>query len=157
MSAVELGFLFHRACLGTTFAKSNQKLLTDFGMCHLTAAEAHSDLHTVAFLEELDRVTHFGIEVVGVDAGGHTNLLDLDNTLVFLCFLFTFELVEAELSVVHDLADRRNGVRRDLDEVKLLFLSHLQSCSGRNDSEHCAVRTDQTNFLVPNFFVELMI
>ena len=52
MSAVELGFLFHVGNLGAAFAKSNQKLLADIGMGHLTTAEAHSDLDAVAILEE---------------------------------------------------------------------------------------------------------
>lgn len=157
MSAIEFGFLFYGCNLGAPLAKSDQKLLADIGMCHFATAEAHGNLNAVAFSEEFHRVAHFGVKVIRVDARRHTNLLDLDNTLVFLRFLFPFELVKAEFAVIHDLADGWHGVRGDLDKVKLLLLSHFQRCLGRNDSEHCAVRADQANFLVPNFFVELMI
>ena len=50
MSAVELGSLFDVCDFGASFAKPDQKLLTDLGVGHLTAAEAHSDLDAVAFL-----------------------------------------------------------------------------------------------------------
>ena len=157
MSAVEFGLLFKVGNFGTALSKSIQKLLTDLGVCHLTAAEAHSDLDAVAFLEELDRAAHFGVQVIGVDAGRHTNLLDFNNVLIFLCFLFLFELVEAEFTVVHDLTDRGNGIGRDLDEVKLLLFSHCQRFLGGKNAEHCTVSTDQTDFLIPNIFIELMI
>ncbi len=126
MSAVELGSLFDVCDFGASFAKPDQKLLTDLGVGHLTAAEAHSDLDAVAFLEELHRVSHFNVQVVRVDAGGHTDLLDLDDTLILTGFLFLLELVKAELAVVHDLAHGRDGVGRDLYEIKLLFLCHSQ-------------------------------
>ena len=157
MPAVELGFLFEVGNFGAAFAKSNQKLFTDLGVCHLTAAEAHSDLDAVAFLEELDRAAHFGVQVIGVDAGRHTDLFDLHDALIFLCFLFPFELVEAELSVVHDLADGRNGVGRDLDEVKLLFLCHRHRLFDGKNAEHGSVGADQADLLILDFFVELMI
>lgn len=157
MSAVELGTLFNVCDFGASFAKPDQKLLTDLGVGHLTAAEAHSDLDAIAFLEELHRVSHLDVQVVRVDAGRHANLLDLDDALILLGFLFLLELVEAELAVVHDLADRRDGVRRDLHEIKLLFLGHGQRRFGRDDTEHGSVGSDQADFLVADFFVELMI
>ena len=46
------------------------------------------------------------LKVVGIDARGHADLLDLDDVLVLLRFFFLFQLFEAELAVVHDLADR---------------------------------------------------
>ena len=157
MSAVELGFLFHVGNLGAAFAKSNQKLLADIGMGHLTTAEAHSDLDTVAILQEFHRTAHFGVQVVGVDARRHTDLFDLNDVLIFPGFLFFLELVEAEFAVVHDLADRRNGIGRDLDQVKLLLLGHFQGSLGRDDSDHRAVGSDEADFLIPNVFIELMI
>jgi len=55
---------------------------------------------------------------VAVDAGAHLDLFDLDDllllpSLVLLFLRFIFEATEIE-----DLADRRIGVRRDLDEVE---------------------------------------
>ena len=157
MSAVELGFLIQICSFGAAIAESNQKLFTDFGMCHLTATEADSDLNAVAVLQELHRAAHFGIQVICVDTGRHTNLLDLNNMLIFLCFLFLLELVEAEFTVVHDLTDRRNCVGRDFNKIELLLLCHCQCFFGCNDTDHSAVSADQTDFLIADFFVELMI
>ena len=69
MSAVELWTLFNVCDFGASFAKPDQKLLTDLGVGHLTAAEAHGDLDAIAFLEELHRVSHLHVQVVRVDAG----------------------------------------------------------------------------------------
>ncbi len=157
MSAVELGFLIQIRYFGAALSKADQKLLTDLGMCHLATAEAHSHLNAVAICKELAGATHFRVQVIGVDTGRHTNLLDFDNALVFLRLFLFFELVEAELAVIHDLTNRGNGIRRNLDEVKLLLLGHGECSLGRNDTEHGTVSADQTYFLVTNLFVELMI
>ena len=157
MSAVELGFLIQICSFGAAIAESNQELFTDFGMCHLTATEADSDLDAVSVLQELHRAAHFGVQVIRVDSGRHTNLLDFHDVLIFLCFLFLLELVEAELSVVHDPTDRRNCIGRDFNKIELLLLCHCQCFFGCNDTDHCAVSADQSDFLISDFFVELMI
>ena len=62
----------------------------------------------------------------GISAGSRSHFMNasaireagkllLDDLLVLLGFFFFLELLETELAVVHDLADRGNGVRRDLD------------------------------------------
>ena len=157
MSAVELGFLIQICCFGTAIAKSNQKLFTDLGMRHFTPAEAHSDFYAVSVLQEFHRVAHFGIQVVRINAGRHTDLLDFNDMLVFLSFLFLFELVEAEFTVVHDLANRRDCIGRDFHKIKFLLLCHSQRFFGCNNANHDAVSADQSDLFITDFFVELMI
>ena len=94
---------------------------------------------------------------MSIDAEAETDLFDLNNVLIFPGFLFFLELVEAEFAVVHDLADRRNGIGRDLDQVKLLLFGHFQGSLRRDDSDHRAVGSDEADFLIPNVFIELMI
>ena len=85
------------------------------------------------------------------------NLLDFHHALILFGFLFPLELVKTELAVVHDLADRGDCVRRNLDQIQIRFLCHGQRCFGGNDAEHSAVCANEPNFLIPNFLVELMI
>ena len=96
------------------------------------------------------------IKVVGIDARGHADLLDLDDVLVLLRFFFLFQLFEAELAVVHDLADRGRGVRRDLDEIKLLFLGKREGCGRRHDTKLIAISSDHAKLLVTDLLVDLM-
>ena len=125
-------------------------------MRHFTAAETYGDFNPVAIVQELDSAFDLGIEVVGIDAGGHADLLDLDNLLVFLGFLFLLQLFEAELSVVHDLADRRNRVRRDLDKVKVLLLGKRQGVGRGHNTKLAAVSSDHAKLLVADLLVDLM-
>ena len=74
----------------------------------------------------------------------------------FLGFLFLLELLEPELAVVHDLADRGNGVRRNLDQIEIFFFGQRQSSGGRHNTKLIAFSSDHAEFLVPDFLVDLM-
>lgn len=152
----ELGVLFHVGDFGAALRELDEQLFTDVGVGHFAAAEADGDLDPVALLQELAGALHFGVEVVGVDAGGHANLFDLYNALVFTVFLVLLHLIEAEFAVVHDLADGRIGGRRDLDQIQILFSSQIQGCLAGHDPQLGPVGSDHTELLVLNFFVELM-
>ena len=89
--------------------------------------------------------------------GRHTDLLDLDHALILLGFLFLLQLLEAEFAVVHDLADRRNGVRRDLDKVKLLLLRQRERVGRRHDTKLVAIGSDHAKLLIADLLVDLMI
>ena len=126
-------------------------------MCHLTAAETDADLDTVTFLQEFLGVFRLGIEVVGVDAGAHADLFDLHDLLILLGFLLTLLLIEAELGIVHDLADGGDSIGRDLHKVKALLLRQLVGFVGRHNTQLGTVSADQADLFIPDFFVELMI
>jgi hypothetical protein len=55
---------------------------------------------------------------MGVGVGAELDLLDLDRLLLLARFGFAFLLFVLELAEIHDLADRRIGVGRDLDQVE---------------------------------------
>ena len=125
-------------------------------MSHLPAAEAHRYLHTVAVGEELLSVAELRVEVVGVDTGRHTDLLDLDDTLIFLGFLFLLRLLETELTIVHDLTHGGIGAGSDLNKIKLVFLGYLQRRRCGHDAELLALTADQAYFFIKDLFVDLM-
>ena len=87
----------------------------------------------------------------------HTDLLDFHDLLIFLGFLFTLLLIEAELGVVHNLADRGNSIGRDFYQIQALLLCHFIGFVGRHNAQLCAIFADDTNLLVPYFLIELMI
>ena len=156
MSTFQLRTLVHNGHIGAAFCKLQQQLLADFGMGHLSAAETHSDFAAVAVFQELLCIAHLDIEVIHVNAGGHPDFLDLHHALVLAGLFLSLGLLEAELAVIHDLADRGHGVRRDLDQVQALLLCDAQSFQSGHNAQLFTGLRDQTNLLVPDFFIDLM-
>src|SRR5690606_18801473 len=77
--------------------------------------------------------------VMRVGAGAELDFLDLDDLLLLArlgLFLLLFVL---ELAEVHDLADRRHRVGRDLDEVEAKFLGHGHGPARRDHPDVLAV------------------
>ena len=65
--------------------------------------------------------------------------------------------LEAEFGIVHDLADGRDGVGRNLYKVHALLLCHGVGLGSGNDTQLGTVGTDETNFLIPDLLIQLMI
>ena len=126
-AAFQLGAFFHVGDLSTAGGEIQEQLLTNIGMRHFTAAEADADLDPVAVCQELLGSLDLGVQVIGVDAGAHTDLLDLHDPLVLFGILLPLLLVVAEFGIVHDLADRGNGVGRDLQDRKSTRLNSSHS------------------------------
>jgi len=155
-ASLKLGGLVEIGNLGAFGGKLLQKHLAYLGMCHLTAAETHRNLDSVAIGKELLGILELGVKIVGIDAGRHADLLYLDDTLILLGFLLLLGLLKAELAVVHDAADRGIGARSDLDQVKLLFCGDLQGFLGGHNAQLIALVVYQAYFLVDDLFVDLM-
>jgi hypothetical protein len=68
--------------------------------------------------------------------------------------LILLGLLVKKLSVVHDLADRRIGVWRDLNQIQPHFLGPFDSIGGADDSNLFAFFVDQANFRITNEFVD---
>ena len=123
---------------------------------HLPAAEADGDLAAVALGQEFLGISQLYIEVVDVNAGRHAHFLNFHHALVLPRLLLPLLLLELELAVVHELADRGNRGGGDLDQIQALLHGLLQSISGGHDAQLSAVGTHQTHLSVPNLLVELM-
>ena len=124
-------------------------------MCHLTAAEPDAHLELVTLLQELSSLVHLGVEVVGVDVQGKADLLEFNHFLVLLGFLFLFLHLEPVFTVIKNFAHRRLGLRRDLDEVKVLVDSHLQCVARAHNAHLRAICPDQADFFVADLLIDL--
>jgi len=122
-----------------------QKLQTKLLVRHLAAAEAQGDLHLVAFAEEFQHGAHLHIVIVGIGPGTELDLLDLDDVLLLAGLGLAFLLLVLELAEVHDLADRRFRVRRDLDKIKTGLFGHHHGTGGGDDSDVLAIGADQSD------------
>ena len=85
--------------------------------------------------------------------GGKSDLLDIDDLLLLLCFLLFSHLLVFVLTVIHDLTNRRLCRRSNLHQVESGFLCHLQGISGRNDSKLFSVFSNQSYFFVSDLFI----
>jgi hypothetical protein len=59
-----------------------------------------------------------------------------------------------ELPVVHELADRRPGHGRDLDQVEICLLGQPERIVDGNDPDLLAVWADETDFGYPDALVD---
>ena len=129
-------------------------------MGHLASSELYHYTYSVSVREEAARMINLRIEVVGIDEAGELYLLDLDRLLILLGFFFSFCFVEAVLSVVHDLADRRIGLCAHKYEIEIAAVRSLKSLRKRHYSELLTVIRYDANILVIRKayrFVDLML
>jgi len=92
---------------------------------HLASAELNRRLDLVPLFEEPDDVPELEVVVVLVDVRPELDFLDLGDLLLPLGLVLFLLLLERELPVVHDLADRRVGLLGDHDDVEA-FLAALR-------------------------------
>ena len=127
--------------------QAHEQLLPALRVHQLAAAEHDRHLHLVLVLQEAHHVALLGLVVVGVDLGPELDLLDVDRALVPARLLgLELELV-AVLAEVHDPADRRVGLRGDLDQVEVLLGGVVEGHAQRLDAELLALLVDQAHLI----------
>ena len=128
--------------------------MPEFLVRHLTAAEAQRDLHLVAFFEEALHRAHFHVVVMVVDHRPELDLLDLDDLLLFAGFGRLLLRLVLVLAVVQQLADRRGGIRGNLDQVKSGFLGFGQGNLDVGGSMVVTGLVDQLDFSDSDLLVD---
>jgi len=68
-------------------------------------------------------------------------------------FSFFLGLLVLELAIVEQAAYRRVGVRRDLDEVKVVLSRHFERLKNRDNPDALSVCSDQQDFPGPDALV----
>ena len=126
-------------------------------MRHLAASELQGDLHLVALLEELDEVSHLGVEVALADLGPELDLLHRDVDGLASGLLGLLRLLVPELPVVHDPAHRRVRHRCHLDEIEVETTSHPERIGNWLDPELASVGTDQSDLTGPDSVVDTVL
>src|SRR6478672_13032574 len=87
-----------------------------------------------------------GAVVVRVDLRAELDLLDDRLRLVLARFPGLDRGLVLELSVVHELGDRRPRSRCNLDQVEIGFLSQLECVVDRDDPDLLPLRPDEPDF-----------
>ena len=131
--------------VGHTSGNRGNLRSSDLWMGGFTTAEAHFDLHFVAFFQETSRRPHANLQVMFVSARPQTDLLDLRDVLVLLGVTVAFVLFEPESAEVRDPADRRVGGRRDLDQIAARLLCASKRLIDGNNADLLALFVDNAD------------
>jgi len=143
----------HQAGVADIQNEAINNLIAQIAMRHLTAFEAQGGLDLVALSQETNRLILLGLVVVLVDGHGEFDLFDDDDLLFLAGSAIALVLLIEELSVVLNLADRRNGVGGDLYQVERSLASHLEGIKGSHDAELFAIFVDDANLAGADAFV----
>ncbi len=144
--ALEIGSLIDGSRLAYSFTETLKDLLTDLLVAHLTSAETQYDLDLIAFTEETHCMLDLGFEVVVLDTAGKLYLLDLDDILLFLCFLLSLFLLIAVASVVNYATYRGLCVGGNEDKVETLVVCGAKGVVGRHNTDLLTVGSDNSYF-----------
>src|SRR5712671_4693026 len=126
----------------------------EFLVRHFAAAEAQRHLDLVAFPEEANHRAHLHIVIVIVDHRAEFDFLDFDDLLLLARFRLLFLLLKFVLAKIEQLADRRLGVRRNLDEVEAGLLRQRQCVGNRNCAAVGTVPIDQMNLAFADVIID---
>ena len=116
-----------------------EQLETELAEYDLATAEHDPALHLVTVDQELARTLQLEVQIVIGDARSEFDLLDLSLVLGLLGGRRLLLLLVLEPPVIHDLADRRAGLGRDLHQVQARALGHVLRSIGGHDSQLLAV------------------
>ncbi len=135
------------------FLDAVQELHAEILMRHLTAPEAKRKLYLVAIFKEALGGPHLHVIIMIVDVRAHLDLLDLDDLLLLAGLVGLFLGLILEPPVVHDLADRRRLVRRDLDQVQPRPYGEFKRALNRDGAVVFTLAINQLNFMNADFLV----
>ncbi|BDZ53410.1 hypothetical protein GCM10025870_04830 [Agromyces marinus] len=131
--------------LGDILREALQEAHAHLGARLLATAEQDHGLDLVAGLQEADGALHLGLVVVLVDLETEPNLLEDRVRLVAPGFLRLLRSLVLVLAVVHDLDDRRTGVRRDFDEIEVGLLREPQCHLDLHDADLLSARAHEAD------------
>ena len=121
---------------------------------HFPTTKAKGDFDLVAVLEEFEYVAHFDVIVVRVRVRTELDLFDLDDLLLFARLSFFLLSLVFELTKVHDLADGRRGVWRNLDKIETSVDRHIQCAFWGDNAYIFAFGANETDFVGADAFVD---
>src|SRR6185437_3769659 len=114
--------------------------------------DGHLDLRPC--LQEADHVALLRLIVVRIDLGPQLLFLDDGLLLILARLACLLSRLVLELAVVHDLADRRLGVRGYFDKVEIGIRSDAEGVFDTHNAYLLATWSDQADFRDSNALVD---
>ena len=127
----------------------------DVSMRHFAmTAKTQDDFDFHVFAQEINGVRDFDAEVVRVNERRQLDFLHSRSVLMLARFFFFLGLFVAEFAEVHEAADGRNGVRRNLDKVNAVLAREREGVVELQNANLCAVVANDADFAGADFAVD---
>src|SRR5580765_5830060 len=128
-------------------------LETDFLMRHFAAAETQGQFNLHLIAQKIDRVGEFDAKIVRINLRAELDFFDLVGVVMFFRLFFLFRLFVTIFAVVHEAADRRGRVGRDLDQVDAVGAGKIDGLAQREHTQLLAVVAHDAYFTGAYFSV----
>jgi hypothetical protein len=145
---------FDLGILGAILLDPLEQVHAELAVRKLAAAEAQSDLHLVAFADELVDRLHLRIIIMIVDVRTHLDLLDLLRLLALPGEVRLFLRLVLELADIEELGDGRVRIGGHLDQVEPEFLGLFHRLARVHHAEILALMVDHADLGRLNEFVK---
>jgi len=152
-SAFHAGHELHQTGVADIQDQPIDDLVTEIAVSHLAPFEAQGRLNLIALAKKAHSLVFLGLIVMLIDRDRELDLFDDDDLLFLACRAVALILLVKEFAVVLDLADRRNGIRRDLYEIQRSLAGHLEGVKRSHDAELFAVFVDDANLAGADAFI----
>ena len=123
-------------------------------MGDLSSSEKDRNLDPVLFIDKAPDMVNFEVNVVLTGTRSKLDFFDHHLGLMLLGLLHFLFLQVAELAVIHDTADRRRGVGRNFNQVKLLVKRGPEGLAQRPNPNLLPVGVDDPDFPRTNLLVD---
>ena len=141
---LQLRFAVEHADVRNSFDEALNGFKTEFRVFEFANAEHERYFHLVPVEKEHFRAADLDHKVMLVNTRTHFNFFKFSRGLLLLFLLFRFFV--KVFSVVNDTANRRLGIRRDFEQIKVVCLREGNRGLRSHDSELFAARPDDANF-----------
>jgi len=153
-AAKRLRGLLHEAFVLEHFKDTSDHIFAKFLVRVFPSAELQCQLDLRSIAKELPDLAQLVFQVAGIGAGMELDFLDLRYLLSLAGLLGLYGLLIPKLAVVHDLADWRNGIGRNLDKIQPLLVGHTLRLACRHDTDHLSIGIQDAHLLGANLEVD---
>lgn len=146
LAAFHFRKVLYAACLFGVFGDTLQQFAAKVLVRHFATPETQSNFYFVAVLKELEDITHLNFVIVRVRVRAELDLFDLDDFLLFAGLGLALLGLVFELAKVHNLANRRVCVWRNLNKIQPGFFGQNHGAGGRYNAAIFAIGANQADF-----------
>ena len=126
----------------------------DLGVGVFAAAKFQRDLHLHVFAKKINGVRGLDAEIMRINARTQLDFLHDRGVLVLAGIFFLLGEFVAELAEVHEPADGRHGVGRNLDEIHGVLPREVDRVGELDDAELLVIHADDADFAGTDFSVD---
>lgn len=150
VAPLHAGSLLNRADISEHLYELLKQPATDLRMRHLTTAEADGEFDLIAGFQKLRSLTPLGLQIVSADLRLNAQLLQIDDVLITARVSLLAALLIPESPIVHEPANRGNGIWRNFDKINPALPCHLERFAGLENPNLLAFFVDDTDLANPD-------